>query len=108
MSETVRVLRPAATVDEYHNPVGGELAQVGAWQADVEPQYSEQHDTGRAAQLTGFVLYVTGQGPTGILEGDVVEVRGVRCPVTGGKAESWKFRDGTHAGDQITVQVVNG
>ena len=107
MSETVTVWRPAAAGrDEYNNPVGGELAKVADLVADVAPKFAEEHDANRDARLLGFTLYFA--EPSGVRAGDVVEVRGNRCPVDGSDAAGWAFTDGDFAGEVVTVRLVRG
>lgn len=108
MSEIVKVYRGTVGEDEDGNPVQGDLALWKRFRANVAPSHpGEPVEVGRQALITGYTIYVRCHTPTGILATDVVEVRGVKCPVDGIVGE-WRNSHGQHKGDQFAVKVVNG
>ena len=89
------------------DPASGELADAASFRALVAPVSVEDTPTGRAMPVTvGYTLYIRGM-PTGVLDTDLVLVRGELLAVTG-KPAQWRNPDGSHAGDVVNVKFRKG
>ncbi|MCI1984076.1 MAG: hypothetical protein LKJ47_04815 [Bifidobacteriaceae bacterium] len=105
--EVITVWRGEETTDVDGNPIQGNPKPVGSYSALVAPVTSTDTPSDSSLGVTvGYTLYVRGD-PTGILDTDVIEVRGERLPVAG-KPAVWQDRAGHHVGDVITVALKKG
>lgn len=105
--EQITVLRGSTTVDADLNEIQGPLKPTSSFQALVAPISSTDAPSDSSLGVTvGYTLYIRGD-PTGILDTDVIEVRGERLPVAG-KPAVWQNRAGVHIGDVVTVSFKKG
>jgi len=105
--EHVEVWRGVETTDVDGNVVQGALALWKTFPAYIAPltEAEVQKDSSRTLTI-GYTLYVRGQ-PTGIIESDVILVRGEKLPVTG-RVTLWISPSGEYKGDVITVSWKRG
>lgn len=110
--EPVVIHRSSAVEDEYGNPISGDPAPWASFRALVAPNHGgEEMSVGRAAVITGYTVYIEGQGPTGVVETDLVQLpsrHGDRLFPVDGLVAEWRYRNGRHKGDQFAVKVVAG
>jgi hypothetical protein len=103
--EQVSVYRPAESYDEDGNPVRGALALVDSFPALVAPaMVPTSTGTDGESVIFDHTIYIRGQEPTGILDTDVIEVRGKRTPVQG-VVGVWLDTAGNHIGDVVNVSL---
>jgi hypothetical protein len=105
--ELITVLHGSTTLDADLNEIQGPLKQVASFQALVAPISSTDAPSDSSLGVTiGYTLYIRGD-PTGVLDTDVIEVRGEKLPVAG-KPAVWQNRAGAHVGDVVTVTMKKG
>lgn len=103
--EQISICRPAESQDEDGNPVQGALAIVDSFPALIAPATAPP-STGTDGESIIFdhTIYIRGQKPTGIMDTDVIDVRGKRVPVQGAVGV-WLDKSGNHIGDVINVSL---
>lgn len=110
--EPIIVHRAATTEDGYGNPVQGDPEPWRTFRGLVAPNHGgETVEVGRSAVITGYTIYIEGQGPTGVVETDLVELpsrHGARLLPIDGLVAEWRKRSGAHKGDQFAVKAVKG
>lgn len=106
--EQITVLRGSTTLDADLNEIQGPLKPIESFQALVAPVSSTDAPSDSSLGVTvGYTLYIRSPEPTGIVDTDVIEVRGEKLPVAG-KPAVWQNRAGIHIGDVVTVSLKKG
>ncbi|PLS30099.1 hypothetical protein Uis1B_2071 [Bifidobacterium margollesii] len=106
--ERIDVYRGETVDDADGNRVQGPLTLVSSFDGLVAPITAGESPTDTSHGVTvGCTLYIRADGPTGILDTDVIGVRGRLLPVDGPVA-SWRDPKGRHIGDVITVRLKEG
>lgn len=108
MSETVTVLRAAATTDRYQNTVADWTDPVRTDVAGcmVAPRSSSEDNDGRTAMIVGLTVYLP--AGTDLQPADRLEVRGVVYEVDGEPGDWRNPYTDTRAGLEVAVQRVTG
>lgn len=111
MTESIDVYR-ASGIDEDGNPVeDGPLKLWRSFDAYVTPSTASAASTAidptSTGVLVGYTVYLRRADPSGILDTDVIGVRGRKLPVDGFVAQ-WRSQDGTYRGEQFSVTVKRG
>lgn len=105
MSEQIDVYRAVSSVDADGEPIHGAVSLWRSFQAVVAPvTLSDTPDTASLGIIRGYTIYIRGSEPTGILDSDLIDVRGHRLPVDGIVGE-WRSLRGVYKGDQLSVRV---
>ena len=89
--ERIDVWRGEPGLDADGNTVQGPLELITSFSGLVAPVNTPE----------------TASEPTGILDTDLIGVRGRRVPVDGAVCE-WRRKDGTHVGDVVNVKLKEG
>ncbi|PWG60499.1 hypothetical protein [Bifidobacterium catulorum] len=106
--ERIDVYRGEATEDEDGNRVQGPLELVASFDGLVAPVSTpETPSESSSGVVVDHAVYIRGDEPTGILDTDVIGVRGRRVPVDGVPAV-WRDVHGRHVGDVVTVKLREG
>lgn len=107
--ERVDVYRGIQSTDSDGNPMHGPPSLWKTFQALVGPAMGEAKisETVTMPVTIGYTVYIRGEEPTGILNTDVLALRGERLPVTAPPAE-WLDDTGQHVGDEVTVRFTKG
>lgn len=110
--ERVDVYRGRGSTDRDGNAVQGPLGLWRSFQALVAPDsVAGSVAADSAVDSTGVTwdhtIYIRCGEPTGILDTDVIGVRGRRVPVDG-VVEVWDDPQGRHVGDVIHVRLREG
>lgn len=107
--ESIIVKRPEVIYDSHGAPQYGDLVVWNTFDAFCAPNNPEESNlVGRNAVITGYTIYVTGDEPTGILNTDVIVVRGEDLAVTGRVAPWFNEFTGEYRGDQFAVREATG
>lgn len=106
--EQVDVYRGDPITDADGNTVQGPLSLVASFPALVAPVNTPE---AQAVDSTGVTwdhtVYIRCDEPTGILDTDVLDVRGRRVPVDGVVAQ-WRDVHGRYVGDVVNVRLKEG
>lgn len=107
--ERIDVYRGIESTDSDGNPMVGPLTLWKSFQALVAPAMAEAQvsETVTMSVTVGYTVYIRSTEPTGILESDVLGVRGTRLPVAM-PPEEWSDTSGRHVGDAVTVRFTKG
>lgn len=106
--EQVDVYRGTPTLDADGNTVQGPLELVASFPALVAPATTPESGATDSAGVTwDHTIYIRSCEPTGILDTDLIGVRGRRVPVDGVVAQ-WRNRVGNYVGDVVNVKLQEG
>lgn len=106
--ERIDVWRGKAETDADGNTVQGPLTLITSFSGLVAPASTPETVSEESSGVTfDHAIYIRSSEPTGILDTDLIGVRGRRVPVDGVVCE-WRKHDGTHVGDVVNVKLKEG
>ncbi|NEG96011.1 hypothetical protein GFD17_04395 [Bifidobacterium sp. SMB2] len=106
--ERIDVYRGQASTSEDGDLVQGPLELWRSFTGLAAPVSASESPTESSQGVTvGYTVYVRSGEPTGILDTDVIGLRGLLLPVDGLPAV-WENPRGEHVGDVITVGLREG
>lgn len=106
--ERIEVWRGRPAVDTDGNTVQGLLELVASFDGLVAPVSTTEPGADDSQGVTwDHTIYIRSNMPTGILDTDLIGVRGRRVPVDGVVC-AWQKPDGTHVGDVVNVKLREG
>ncbi|MDN6587017.1 MAG: hypothetical protein L0K77_06835 [Bifidobacterium crudilactis] len=105
MSEQIDVYRAVNSVDADGEPIPGAISLWKSFQAVVAPvTLSDTPDTSSLGVIRGYTVYIRSTEPTGILDSDIICVRGHMLQGDGIVGEMLSRR-GVFKGEQLSVRV---
>ncbi|PJM72336.1 hypothetical protein CS006_10390 [Bifidobacterium primatium] len=106
--ERIDVYRGRPVEDEDGNTVQGPLELWRSFTGLAAPvTVSESPTESSHGVPVGYTVYIRSEEPTGVLDTDVIGLRGLMLPVDGLPAV-WENPRGKHIGDVITVRIREG
>ena len=106
--ERIDVWRGEPGLDADGNTVKGPLELITSFSGLVAPVNTPETASEESSGVTfDHTIYIRSTEPTGILDTDLIGVRGRRVPVDGAVCE-WRRKDGTHVGDVVNVKLKEG
>jgi hypothetical protein len=106
--ERIDVYRGSEATDEDGNIIQGRVKLWNSFQGLVAPVTVPETPSEISLGVTyDHTIYIRSADPTGILDTDLIGVRGRRVPVDGAVAV-WNDTHGKHVGDVINVKLKEG
>lgn len=106
--EQIDVYRGEPVTDADGNTVQGPLTLIASFPALVAPANTAETGATDSAGVTwDHTLYIRADRPTGILDTDLIGVRGRKVPVDGVVAQ-WSDTHGAYVGDVVRVRLREG
>ena len=106
--ERIDVYRGSEAKDEDGNVIQGEVKIWNSFRGLIAPVTVSESPSEISLGVTwDHTIYIRSTEPTGILDTDLIGVRGRRVPVDGAVCE-WRRKDGTHVGDVVNVKLKEG
>lgn len=106
--ERIDIYRASPTTDDDGNIVQGAVQLWKSFDGLVAPvSVPESPAIDSLGVVYDHTIYIRSSDATGILDTDVIGVRGKRVPVNG-VVGVWQDRSGNHIGDVINVRLQEG